>query len=178
MHPPHQPKSNDFGRKISLYFEQFGSISGCIPPHQPQPEDSGRKTNLYIGKDLIFFFWRSPDFGRKKRLNFRLRPKNHPQFWWRPFFFFFWRPPDFGRKKRMNFRFRPKNHSQFRWRHPNFWGYVLKIPPHQNFLDPPLAGHNSRSQSVWLYSLQREMERKEFCFYLQTYRYSLLVFYW
>ena len=21
MHPPHQPKSNDFGRKISLYFE-------------------------------------------------------------------------------------------------------------------------------------------------------------
>ena len=21
MHPPHQPKSNDFGRKIRLYFE-------------------------------------------------------------------------------------------------------------------------------------------------------------
>ena len=21
MHPPHQPKSNDFGRKTSLYFE-------------------------------------------------------------------------------------------------------------------------------------------------------------
>ena len=55
------------------------------------------------------------------------------------FFFFFWRPPDFGRKKRLNFRFRPKNHSQFRWRHPNFWGLVLKIPHHQDFLDPPLA---------------------------------------
>ena len=30
--PPHQPKSNDFGRKISLCFEYFGSISGRIPP--------------------------------------------------------------------------------------------------------------------------------------------------
>ena len=54
------------------------------------------------------------------------------------FFFFFWRPPEHGRKKRLNFRLRPKNHSQFWWRHPNFWGFVLQIPPHQNFLDPPL----------------------------------------
>ena len=83
MHPPHQPKSNDFGRKISLYFEQFGSISGCISPHQPQPKDPGRKTNLNFGEDLFFFFffWRPPDFGRKKRLNFRFRLKNHSQFW-------------------------------------------------------------------------------------------------
>ena len=60
------------------------------------------------------------------------------------FFFFFWRPPGFGRKKRLNFRFRPKNHHQFRWRHPNFWGFVLKIPSHQNFLDPPLAGQHTK----------------------------------
>ena len=38
---------------------------------------------------FFFFFWRSPDFfGRKKPLNFGFRPKNHSQFWWRPFFFF------------------------------------------------------------------------------------------
>ena len=32
MHPPHQPKTNDFGRKISLQFEKSVSILGCIPP--------------------------------------------------------------------------------------------------------------------------------------------------
>ena len=34
-----------------------------------------------------FFFWRPLDFGRKKPLNFRFRPKNQPQFRRRPFFF-------------------------------------------------------------------------------------------
>ena len=115
------------------------------PPHQPKPNESGRKITPNFGEDL--FFWRPPNFGRKKRLNFRFRPKNHSQFWWRSFFFFFfffWKSLNFGQKKRLNLRFRPKNHSQFWWRHPNFWGFVLKIPPHQNFLDPPLA------VSIWL----------------------------
>ena len=35
------------------------------------------------------FFWRSPDFRQKKPLNFGFRPKNHSEFWRRPFFFFF-----------------------------------------------------------------------------------------
>ena len=26
-----------------------------------------------------------------------------------------------------------KNHSQFWWRHPNFWGFVLQIPPTKIF---------------------------------------------
>ena len=80
----------------------------------------GRKIALNFGEDLFFFFffWRSPDFGRKKRLNFGLRPKNHSEFWRRPFFF--WRSPDFGRKKRLNFGLRPKNHSEF-WRRPFFF---------------------------------------------------------
>ena len=56
MHPPQQPKSNDYGRKISLYFEKLGSISGCIPPHQPKPNDFGRKITLNFGEDLFFFF--------------------------------------------------------------------------------------------------------------------------
>ena len=71
MHPPHQPKTNEFGRKISLYFEKLVSISGCIPPDQPKPDDFGRKISLHFGEDLFFFFWIPPDFGRKKRLNFR-----------------------------------------------------------------------------------------------------------
>ena len=103
---------NDFGRKISLYFEKLGSISGCIPP---------TSLNLNFGEDLFYFFIflffyfffifgdhlhlggknvRISDFGRKITLNFGED-------------LFFWRPPDFGRKKRSNFRFRPKNHSQF-----------------------------------------------------------------
>ena len=148
------------------------------PPHRPKRNKSGRKISLNFGEDLFFFFffWRPPDFGQKKRLNFRFRPKNQSQFWWRPFFFFFfffWRPPDFGHKKRLNFRFRPKNQSQFWWRPfffffffletTWFWAkktfefpisaeksvsilvktseflrFWLQIPPHQNFLDPPL----------------------------------------
>ena len=54
MHPPHQPKSNDFGRKISLYFEKLGSISGCIPPHQCKANGFGRKISLNFGEDLFF----------------------------------------------------------------------------------------------------------------------------
>ena len=38
---------------------------------------------------FFFFFWKSPDFGQKKALNFGFRPKNHSEFWRRPFFFFF-----------------------------------------------------------------------------------------
>ena len=34
---------------------------------------------------FLFFFWRSPDFGRKKRLNFG---RKKSQFRWRPFFLF------------------------------------------------------------------------------------------
>ena len=133
MHLPHQPKSNDFGRKISLYFEKLGSISGCIPPTSVKLTVSARLFFFFF----FFFFLETTWFWAEKRSNFRFRPKNHSQFRWRPFFF--WRPPDFGWKKRSNFRFRPKYHSQFLWRHPNFWGFVLKIPPHQNFLDPPLG---------------------------------------
>ena len=80
MHPPHQPKSNDFGRKSSLNFEKLGSISGRIPPHQPKPNDFGRKITLNFGEDFFFFLGGPPDFGRFKRLNFRFRPKNHSQF--------------------------------------------------------------------------------------------------
>ena len=78
------------------------------PPHQPKPNEPGRKITPNFGEDLFFFF-------------------------------FFLETTWFWAKKSLNFCYRSKNHSQFRWRHPNFWGFVLKIPPHQNFLDPPLT---------------------------------------
>ena len=94
------------------------------PPHKSlNLRNFGRKIALNFGEDLFFFFffWRSPNFGRKKPLNFGFRPKNHSEFWRRPFFFFFfWRSPNFGRKKPLNFGFRPKNHSEF-WRRPFFF---------------------------------------------------------
>ena len=63
---------------------------------------------------FFFFFWRSPDFGRKNRSNFQYRQKNHYWFRWRPFFFFFFgdhlnlggkivRISDFGPKFTLNF---------------------------------------------------------------------------
>ena len=59
MHPLHQPKTNDFGRKISLHF-------GVHPP-----PTSLNLTISAFGEDLFFFFFgRPPEFGRKKRSNF------------------------------------------------------------------------------------------------------------
>ena len=79
MHPPHQPKSNDFGRKISLYFEKLGSISGCIPPTSVKLTVSAEQS-LSISVKTFFFFGvhlilggknvRISDFGRKITLNF------------------------------------------------------------------------------------------------------------
>ena len=33
-----------------------GGWGGCIPPHQPKPNDFGRKISLNFGEDLFFFF--------------------------------------------------------------------------------------------------------------------------
>ena len=53
------------------------------PPIQKQPPFKRlnlRNWTKNFGEDL-FFFWRSPNFGRKKPLYFGFRPKNHSQFW-------------------------------------------------------------------------------------------------
>ena len=50
---------------------------------------SGEKRDgPWVKTFFFYFFWRSPNFGRKKPLNFGFRPKNHSEFWRRPFFFF------------------------------------------------------------------------------------------
>ena len=67
------------------------------PPHTKRAplrrlnlRNLGEKSCWILAKTFFFFFffWRSPNFGRKKRLNFGFRPKNHSEFWRRPFFFF------------------------------------------------------------------------------------------
>ena len=78
--PPHQPKSNDFGQKISLFFEKLGFISGCIPPTSLNLTISAEKSLSILEKTFFFFFgdhlilgeknvWIS-DFGQKITLNF------------------------------------------------------------------------------------------------------------
>ena len=109
MHPPTSLKVTISAEKSASISNNSAPFRDASPPHQSQPNDFGQKITLNFGEDLFFFFWRPPDFGRKKRLNFRFRSKNTLNFGED---FFFWRPPDFGRKKRLNFRFRPKNHSQ------------------------------------------------------------------
>ena len=80
---------SDFGRKISLNFGEdlFFGDHLILGEKNVWISDFGRKISLNFGEDLFFFFflfyWRPPDFGRKKRLNLRFRPKNQSQFWWR-----------------------------------------------------------------------------------------------
>ena len=140
--------------KVTILAEKSASVSNnpapfrdASPPTDLNVTNPAKNQSQFWWRPFFFFFfffgdhlnlgeknvWIS-DFGRKISLNFG-----------EDLFFFFWRPPEYGRKKRLNFRFRPKNHSQFWWRHPNFWGFVLQIPPHQNFLDPPLVLMDSTS---------------------------------
>ena len=64
------------------------------PPFENSPPQTSEFAKLdeisvsILVKTFFFFFWRSPNFGRKKPLNFGFRPKNHSEFWRRPFFFF------------------------------------------------------------------------------------------
>ena len=111
MHPPHQPKSNDFDRKNQPLFRiirfHFGMHS---PPTDLNVTNPAKNQSHFWWRPFFFFFFFLETtwfWAKKKRLNFRFRPKNQPQFWWRPFFFFcfffFWRPPDFWAKKTFEF---------------------------------------------------------------------------
>ena len=71
-------------------------IEWCVLHNFKQP-NFGRKKKTFefwisafwiLAKTFFFFFfWRSPNFGRKKPLNFGFRPKIHSEFLRRPFFF-------------------------------------------------------------------------------------------
>ena len=55
------------------------------PPVEKQPSPQTFGFPIWAEKSVpisvkTFFFWRSPDFEPKKRLNLRFRPKNQSQF--------------------------------------------------------------------------------------------------
>ena len=86
MHPPHQPKPNESGRKITLKFGEDLFFFGdhlILGEKNVWNSDFGRKITLNFGENLFFFFfffgdhlilgvktvWIS-DFGQKITLNF------------------------------------------------------------------------------------------------------------
>ena len=85
------------------------------PPHRPKRNESGEKSvSMLVNTFFFFFFGDHLNLGEKNGSNFRFRPKNHSQFWWRPFFFFFFGDhlnlgeknvwiSDFGQKITLNF---------------------------------------------------------------------------
>ena len=80
MHPsPTSLKVTISAEKSASIWNNSAPFGDASPPHQSEPNDFGRKITLNFGEDLFFLFWRPPDFGRKKPLNLRFRPKNHSQ---------------------------------------------------------------------------------------------------
>ena len=97
--PPSYVWTCEIGRKIALNFGEdlffffyfyFLEITWFWAEKTFEFWISAEKSLWILAKTFFFFFfWRSPNFGRKKRLNFGFRPKNNSELWRRPFFFFF-----------------------------------------------------------------------------------------
>ena len=75
--------------KVRILAEKSASISNNSAPVRDASPPTSLNLTIPAEKSLpilvktffFFFFWRPPNFGRKKRLNIRFRPKNHSQFW-------------------------------------------------------------------------------------------------
>ena len=98
-------------RLVSLLFRVFLKHYAPISSVARGGAGGGRKISRnwtknqsQIWRRPFFFFWRPPNFGRKKPLI--SAEKSVANLVKTFFFFFLWRPPNFGRKK-------PLNHSQF-----------------------------------------------------------------
>ena len=87
------------------------------PPQTFEFPNLAEKSVSISMKSFFFFFWRPPDFGRKKTFEFRISAEKSVSISVKTFFFFFWRPPHFGRKKPLNFRVFREISSQF-WDKP------------------------------------------------------------
>ena len=86
----------------------LGGDGGMHPPHQPKPNDFVRKISLNFGEDpfflfFIFLFLEATWFWAEKTFEFPISAEKSVSISEKTFFFFFWRPPDFGRKKPLNF---------------------------------------------------------------------------
>ena len=68
--PPTSLKVTILAEKSALILYNSAPFRDASPPHRPKRNKSGRKISLNFGEDLFFFFfffffWRPPDFGQK-----------------------------------------------------------------------------------------------------------------
>ena len=80
--PPTSLKVTILAEKSALILNNSAPFRAASPPTDLNVTNPAEKSVSILVKTIFFFFfWRPPDFGRKKRLNFRFRPKNQSQFW-------------------------------------------------------------------------------------------------
>ena len=103
---------------------------------------SAGKSFGIFSEDLLYFFWWSPIFGRKKRLNYWFQPENPLEFKWRPFFleitrFRPWKTFEYLMSTGKYLRISVK--TFFFWRFSlNFWSSLCSCDPDwDKFLVPP-----------------------------------------
>ena len=53
--PPTNPKLTILAEKSVSISENQSPFRGASPPHQPKPNELGRKISLHFGEDLFFF---------------------------------------------------------------------------------------------------------------------------
>ena len=80
--PPTSLKVTILAEKSASILNNSAPFRDASPPHRPKRNESGRKISLNSGEDLfIFLFFGDHLILGEKRLKFRVRPKNHSQFW-------------------------------------------------------------------------------------------------
>ena len=84
--PPTSLKVTILAEKSASILNNSAPFRDASPPTDLNVTNPAAKAVSILVKTFFFFFlsfWRPPDFGRKKRLKSRFRPKNHSQLWWR-----------------------------------------------------------------------------------------------
>ena len=80
--PPTSLKVTNLAEKSALTLNNLAPFWDASPPTDLNVTNPAEKSvSILVKTFFFFFFWRPPDIGRKKRLNFRFRLKNHSQFW-------------------------------------------------------------------------------------------------
>ena len=85
--PPTSLKVTILAEKSASNLNNSAPFRDASPPTDLNVTNPAAKSVSILVKTFFFFFFfffffrRPPDFGRKKRLKSRFRPKNHSQFW-------------------------------------------------------------------------------------------------